>query len=128
MFRQAYKFTKIFCLLVIIMCIVVPAQAQEDAEEPLKFGQTVSGEITNRQFEVAYRFSAQEGDYIFINYEFDEPAIIILYEDYEQWRSYEYDYGDKMFLVDKIPADGDYIIIVSRSGGRAGVPGGRDRG
>lgn len=112
--------------LILLMTIVTITQAQGDT--PIEYGQTLTGEITNRNFEVPYVFSGAEGDVIVVEMaavdrggDLDRPDIILLDGEGELLAdtSESYSFGE-ILLATILPADGEYIILATRADGRAG--------
>jgi hypothetical protein len=120
-----YSKTHVVFLLVFLLAVwTLPAQAQDT---PIEYGDTVTGEITARTFEVGYVFEGVAGDVIIILIEgidtdevaeMDQPAIILLDSDYAVMGSVD-GYLDAL-LAAQLPADGEYTVLASRRDGRGG--------
>jgi hypothetical protein len=112
--------------LLALFCIAAPGLAQDEVPK-VEYGETVTGEITNRYFEVEYLFSGSAGDVILIEMKdpqdysgtMGSPAIILLDEKYNVISSLE-GYGGSVSFFASLPFSGDYSILATRAGGRAG--------
>jgi len=113
----------IMVLVLSSLLLAAPAAAQ-GGDIPIAYGDEVEGEITNAQFEVPYRFTGAEGDVVQAHMvvdesgDFYEPALILLDAENAVVASYEGWY--EATLLTPLPADGDYVLLASRIGGRAG--------
>lgn len=112
-------------LIAVLLALTLtgPALAQ-GGETPIAYGDVVEGEITDRQFEVAYRFTGEAGDMLFIHLipeessELYEPSLILLDAENSLLTSIEGWYEASLLVA--LPADGDYTLLASRTGGRTG--------
>ncbi len=110
--------------LIILTCLGVPALAQ-GGDTTIEYGQSVTGEITNQAFEVPYIFQGTAGDIIVAEMsaadvlgDLSMPSIILLDADFNMLSSV---YGfNSAVLVARLPADGTYNLLATRSDGRAG--------
>lgn len=116
---------KIFILLVIALSFAFPATAQDTT---IEYGQTVTGEITNREFEVPFDFEGSEGDVLIILMaavdtlgDLNSPEIILLDEEGEIIGDTSGAFSiNGALLAIELPASGNYTILASRVDGRAG--------
>jgi len=119
---------KYFALVIALLALsLTPAlvNAQDETSPLIEYGQTVTGEITNKEFEVEYRFTGTTGDVIIIEMkpvdtmgDLTSPEIVVLDTDYNVlWTADAY--GDTT-LSAMLPYDGDYTIFATRYGGRTG--------
>lgn len=117
-------------LIAVLLALTLagPTLAQ-GGETPIAYGDAVEGEITGAQFEVAYRFSGAAGDVVHIRLipdesgELYEPSLILLDAENSLLTSVEGWYEAE--LLTALPADGDYILLASRTGGRTGESAGK---
>lgn len=114
-----------FTLLMTVMPMLAYAQGEN---EPIKYGQTVKGEITNRNFEIPFDFKGSEGDVIIIEMspvdllgDLNSPQIILLNEegDVVGDTSGIFSFGTTIFVT-QLENDGTYTILATRSDGRSG--------
>lgn len=114
--------------VLLALALAGPALAQ-GAETPIAYGDTVEGEITGAQYEVAYRFTGAAGDVVHVHLVSDEsgelyePSLILLDAENSLLTSVEGWYEAE--LLTALPADGDYILLASRTGGRTGESAGK---
>jgi hypothetical protein len=112
----------LFCVLYV--GLPVAAQEGDSAENTIGYGETVSGEITNREFEVEYSFTGNAEDVIIVlmnrsdGSELDNPAVIILNEEFDVVASK--DSYASVTLIYELPSDGQYYAVATRRNGRAG--------
>ncbi len=94
--------------------------------ELLEYGASVSGEITNREFEHLYYFEASAGDVIVISLsqanEFDglDPYLYLTTEDNELLAQNDDSGSVNARIVYRIEEDGLYQIVATRLGDRTG--------
>lgn len=118
------KRTVLWITLVVLLCsLALPATAQ-DPTKPLSYGQTFTGTISNREFEVLYTFTGSAGDIILAimetpsESELHSPALLLLDSNAEAlasqsgWR--------QALLAYTLPAADTYTLIATRENGRAG--------
>jgi hypothetical protein len=112
-------------LLVLILCALVPSLVHsQESEDTIQYGQTLIGEITDREFEVEYYFQGKAGDVVIaaVNEHedsgMDEPALLLLDPNFDVIAADESFYS--VAIASKLPVDGEYTLIVSRRDGRAG--------
>ncbi|MCC6896949.1 MAG: hypothetical protein IT321_29290 [Anaerolineae bacterium] len=100
----------------------------QNGNETIEYGQTVTGEITNRNFEIPFDFTGSEGDVIIIEMspvddlgDLNSPQIILLNEDGDVVgdTSGSFSFGSTLFTT-QLENDGTYTILATRSDGRAG--------
>ncbi len=113
-------------ILLALLSLALPGLAQEDVPV-VEYGQVVSGQITNRTFEVEYGFAGAEGDVILAEMKpvegasnnFHSPAIVLLDADYNVLETANgYSLGVTLFA--QLPASGEYSLLATRQDGRAG--------
>ena len=112
--------------LLTILTIGLPVAAQDggDGDNVIEYGETVTGEVTNREFEVEYSFTGSASDIIVVlmtrsdGSELDSPALIVLNEDFEVLTSK--DSYASVTVIYELPEDGQYYLLASRRDGRAG--------
>lgn len=122
MFKRFVTFVSLF---VLTACFV--AVEAQDATTLIEYGQSVSGNITNKSFEVAYEFEVKKGDVFIIEMtsddasEFTSPQIILLNSDgdVEGDSSGNYGYGEA-FFVGEMGKDDTLTILATRADGRSG--------
>ncbi|MCA9882061.1 MAG: hypothetical protein KC708_03800 [Anaerolineae bacterium] len=108
---------KVVVMLLALVALVGSAFTAS-AQDSLKPGDTVEGEITNDTYAVSYEYVGIGGEVIIVDLfpvdilaDYDNPAIIIQLNGEELLR---YDgYGDTT-VVTQLPEDGTYSIIASR--------------
>ena len=95
----------------------------------IKYGDTVSGNITNRKFEIPYDFKGKKGDIVLIEMsqvdiagDLQSPEIILLNEsgDVVGDTSGRFLIFGSTVLATQLKSDGTYTILATRSDGRAG--------
>lgn len=115
-------------VLFTLVLLLIPA-ALVNAQEPLEVGVPVAGEITNAAFEVEFTFSGTGGDVIILSmptldedgYSNDlDGEVILIDSSGEIVASTAQNYDFYVALVTQLPADDDYLVIATRSDGRAG--------
>ncbi len=115
-------------ILFMFVLLLVPV-AMVNAQEPLEVGVPVAGEITNSEFEVEYTFTGNGGDVILISmptldedgYSNDlDGELILLDSENNIVASTAQNYDFYVVLATQLPADGEYLVIATRSDGRAG--------
>lgn len=101
------------------------AQAQTRS---IEYGQVVTGEITDRQFEVPFEFSGKRGDIVIIEMkavdslgDLDNPMLILM----DAQGRIIADTGDDFSIISaliavQLTSNGRYTVIATRSDGRAG--------
>jgi hypothetical protein len=124
MFHKTVIVVSMFCLFAIGLGAKSQVLAQEDTGKII-YGDTVTGEITDREFEIEYLFDAEEGDLIVISMkgaegadDMDYPSVILLNPDFDIVGS-TYGYTETLY-VSSIPSTGEYTILATRNDGRAG--------
>lgn len=107
-----------------LLASVFPVLAQQ-TDGTIEYGQTVSGEITNENFEIPYTFTGSQGDVIIIEMkavdplgDLDSPSVILLDSNFSVIGASD-TFGNVVFAA-KLPADGKYTILATRRDGRAG--------
>lgn len=117
--------THLFVVLVILLSMPFYAMSQE---LELNYGDIVTGEITDTEYEIEYSFTGNEGDVIVIEMKavnslggLTSPELILLgvngrvYADTS--RAFNF---SSTTLAAQLPDDGQYTIIATRRNGRAG--------
>lgn len=120
--RSNYFFIFAMCFAVSLLPNAV--LAQEDSNT-IAYGDTVVGEITNREFEIEYTFTGKADDVVVIEMhqvdvlgDLDHPVIMVLDTEYNPlWDTGSY---GSAVLAAMLPYDGEYVILATRSDGRAG--------
>ncbi len=118
-------------LLALLAAFLATYTVSAQEEVPvIGFEEVVTGEITNRNFEVPYKFAGKQGDVVIIEMsrlealsDLDRPALILL-DTSSRMMGQDDGYGN-ISLAAKLPADGEYTILATRSNGRAGDSVGR---
>ncbi len=110
-------------VIYLLICVTAFTALSQD-ENSLVYGESTTGEITNRHFEVEYVFAAKEGDVVVVTMvpedtsEFRNPGILLLNEDYnvvgEAFDSYS------VTLFHDVTKSGSYYILATRNDGRSG--------
>lgn len=120
-----FHMIKLFAV-VSILGTVIYGSAQDTPR--IEYGDTVSGEITNREFEIPFDFEGSDGDIIIIEMQpvdllgdLNRPEILLLDEkgDIVADTSQSYSYRGALLALE-LPDDGLYTILASRADGRAG--------
>ncbi|MBL8119152.1 MAG: hypothetical protein JNJ78_16575 [Anaerolineae bacterium] len=120
--RKIVLFTLILALLSIAGVNMIAAQ---DATA-LEFGQYVEGEITSNDYEFRYTFNGSAGDVVSVEMfpkpgTYDIDGYIFLRDPDGDVVAENDDYGYPLSLVvAELPADGEYTIVATRSGGSTG--------
>lgn len=118
----------IFLSVLLTFFVCIPVLAQEDENRnTLTLGESVTGEITDQNFEVEYTFEGDEGDVIAAfmrgteNSSFDAPQILLLNPEFDVIADTTSVVAvDGTRLISELPRDGEYTIIATRTDGRAG--------
>lgn len=120
---------KYLAYILLVLASIFTAAAQP--AQTLEYGQSVTGEITDRQFEVEYNFKADEGDVVLIQLipedtanGLSEPKITLLDQDSQVLTSTSASF-DAVTLIFDVPADGTYVILATRQDGRTGATQGK---
>ena len=115
------KLTILFAFLLLSFAVY----AQEGANT-LTYGDSMTGEITNRNFEVEYSFQGSAGDVIVVELIPDDtldglsqPSIIILNSEFDVLASVDAGISAAV-LVYELGQDGEYFILATRRDGRSG--------
>lgn len=110
-------------ILFLLIIMVIPAMAQDNV---LAYGDSVEGEVTNRDFEVEYVFEGAASDVIIVQLtpedEFDglsQPSIILLSTEGDVLSSVDASIGTAS-LVYELPKGGEYLVLATRQDGRSG--------
>lgn len=108
----------------VVFLVAFPVFAQEEVAV-IEYGEAVTGEITDQNFEVPYKFVGTQGDVVIIEMsqvetlgDLDLPALILL-DVNSRIMGQAYGFGD-VALAAKLPADGEYTILATRDDGRVG--------
>ena len=116
--------TSLYFSIFLILSISVWAQ---DEDNVINYGDIVTGEITNEEFEVEYTFTGNEGDVVIIEMnevdtlsDLRRPDLILLDTTGRVFLATDgYSSGNALLAV-QLPSDGDYVIIATRRDGRSG--------
>ncbi|MBI5930585.1 MAG: hypothetical protein HY862_14855 [Chloroflexi bacterium] len=115
----------IILFMLLFMALPSIAFAQDDGLKTIAYGETVTGEVTSREFEIDYVFGGKAKDVIAVFLvrdtsigDLSSPAIILLDADYNVLSSND-GYGS-VTLIYELPSDGEYHLLATRNGGRAG--------
>ncbi len=116
------RMLKVLFALLIIGATVFPALAQDTV---LEFGQAVTGEISDREFEFEYSFAGEEGQLISIQMspaddsELD-PEVYLYSSDNELLAANDDFPFPTSLILYRLPAAGEYLIVATRNDGRSG--------
>ena len=106
-----------------IICFAAFSVFSQD-ENSLAYGESATGEITNRHFEVEFAFEAEVGDVVVITMTpedteaFRNPGILLLNEDYDVIGEAFDSYSVTLFY--DVKDSGSYYILATRNDGRSG--------
>ena len=109
---------------VTLLAGVLPAAAQLEGQ-PISNGDSVTGKITNVDFDVLYSFEGKAGDVVEIEMlsvgeaGFDPYLYLTTPENNILARNDDY-YDLNARIVARLPADGTYVIVATRLGERSG--------
>lgn len=115
-------------ILTLVLCALPLHFAQAQEPDVIEYGETVTGEITNQNFEIPYEFRGKQNDVIIIELEpidpfgeLDSPALLLLdaENDIVADTSELFTVGSTKLAVE-LPVNGTYALIATRSDGRAG--------
>jgi hypothetical protein len=119
---------KLFILLIsVLIALPFAVHAQDDPTvgTNIAYGDTVSGEVSNRVFETLYFFEGKAGDVVQIEMIASESADLDAYlylttvENEIIAQNDDY-FGLNSRIVARLPADGTYQIVATRLGQRTG--------
>jgi hypothetical protein len=115
---------KLIISIILTMSLCVSVFGQE--KKLLEYGESVEGEITDKDFEVEYLFNANEGDVIAIELspedsfgDFSQPSIILLDSEFNVLETVDANISNAT-LVYEIETSGEHLILATRQNGRAG--------
>lgn len=113
-----------FIWLILLVLSVQPLVAQSE-ELDIAYGETVVGEITNRNFDVVYSFTGESGDLVVINFIANasanyDPFLYLTTPDNDIIAQNDDFYSLNSRIVAQLPDDGEYFIIATRRGERSG--------
>lgn len=113
-------------LIVVVMLFTTQALfAQSSDLLDIAYGDTLNGEISNRQFDVEYVFTGEQDDIVIINLnrsdsaDFD-PYLYLTTPENEIIAQNDDFYNLDSRIIAKLPADGDYHIVATRRSERSG--------
>jgi hypothetical protein len=111
-------------VFVSLLWVAMPLVAQRE-ETAIAYGETVSGEITNRNFDALYTFSGEADDIVLIQMTRDEsadfdPYLYLTTPDNQILAQNDDYYNLDSRIIARLPADGDYVIVATRRGERSG--------
>ncbi len=122
------KAVGVIYILLLSFSMTFLAQAQDST--PVKYGSTVSGEITADAFEIPYTFSGEQGDIVVVEMRrantdsgLYNAAVVILdpsgsiVADSTDYIAYE---GAEALVALELSEAGDYTILATRDSGRTG--------
>lgn len=114
-------------VLLLVMVVVPTSHAQADPTL-LTYGDSVTGDITNRTFEVIYAFEGQADDVVAIemkatNNDFDPYLYLTTLDNTVLVYNDDYNNLDAA-IVTVLPDTATYQIVATRNGGRVGTRGG----
>lgn len=120
----------LLCVLLVVPVLSVGAQ-DDGGANLLAYGDTVTGEIENRQFEVIYTFAGTAGDLVTItmtrtndNDDLD-PYLYLTTLDNDILMQSDDDYFSyNALIIAELPADDTYQIVATRNGGRSSTSSG----
>ena len=113
------------CMAMIIFVLSLqPLFAQEELD--IAYGETVPGEITNRNYDVVYTFTGESGDLVVINLIRSEsadydPFLYLATPENEIIAQNDDFYNLNSRIIARLPEDGEYLIIATRRGERSGT-------
>ncbi|GAB4508739.1 MAG: hypothetical protein OHK0046_02110 [Anaerolineae bacterium] len=116
----------VFLVLLFLLSFQVMTLRAQDT--PIEYGQFVTGEITNREFEVSYTFTGDAGQVVVIEMkpvdtlgDLNSPELLLIDAEGQLISSTVRTLSVlQAVLVAELPANGEYIIIATRRDGRAG--------
>lgn len=112
--------------LITLFILIVPLSAQAQGRlTPLEYGSTTPGEISNVNFEQIYTFEGQADDVVIIELKRSEVATFDPYLYLTTLQNELIASNDDYLNLDsrivaRLPVDGTYQIIATRTGGRTG--------
>ena len=119
------KFIRLYMILAVMLFAPMALAFAQD-EGPLGYGDSIQGEITNRNFEIEYSFEGTVGEVVVIQMTPEDtrdgltrPSVILLDTEFEVLSTVTGN-RDAATLVYMLPADGEYFILATRHDGRAG--------
>lgn len=116
-------------LLSVVAFVLVVSGVYAQDGEGIVYGDTVTGEITNRDYEVLYTFEGSADDIVIAEMEaltFDSelssPAILLLNSENDVVADTTETFSIRgALLVAELPADDTYTLIATRADGRGGT-------
>ena len=121
-------FSRYFGIISVVLALLALPMGVGAQDTPIVYGDIVTGEITNRNFEVGYVFTGSQSDIIVIEMRgielegvaeaLDNPMIMLLNSDYEVLASITSYYMATLAI--QLPDDGEYTVLASRRDGRGG--------
>lgn len=119
------KYVAILMTFVATMLLTLPVHAQTNT---IVYGDIVTGEITDTEFEIEYTFEASAGDVVVIEMtavdplgDLNSPELVLLGTDNRVLTDTADAFNlSSTVLATELPTDGTYTIIAGRRDGRAG--------
>jgi hypothetical protein len=122
------RFISIISVLLLLVFAVAVTNAQDEAggDGSINYGDPITGELTDREFEVEYYFEGRAGDVIIAamgepvyGEGVGEPALMLLDPDFDVIGANDTFFGEAT-IATILLADGEYTLIATRQDGRAG--------
>jgi len=122
-------YQRIIALFLIVCVFLTGSILAQDDTEPIDYGETVTGEVTDDRFAVPYTFTGAAGDVVVMTIDGDQdaptilfdPALILVSPDGEALA--DTTAGEGLFAsvaVVELPEDGDYTLFATRFDGEMG--------
>ncbi len=116
------------CIGLLLMMPMAITSAQDGDANKISYGDTVMGEVSNRQFEELYTFDGEEGDIVQIDLVSEQslfdPYLYLTTLDNEIIAQNDDNYSLDSRIIARLPATDTYQIVATRLSGRAGSGGG----
>ncbi len=120
------KTWKISTLVLMILTVFTSVLSAQEDDNLLEYGQSATGEITNRDFEIEYSFTASQNDIVVIRLVpddvmggLDNPSLILLDSDFNVLESVDAIFS-AVSLIFSIESEGEYFVLATRRDGRSG--------
>lgn len=116
------RLLKIVFALTLLALAAFPVAAQDTA---LEFGQEVTGEISDREFEFEYTFAGEEGQLVSIRMSPTEgseldPEVYLYTADNDLLAANDDFSFPTALILYTLPASGEYTLVATRNDGRSG--------
>lgn len=119
------------CVMLVVPVLTVGAQDDGGSTNVLAYGDTVTGEITNREFEQIYTFEGAADDFVTVTMtrtrddaDLDPYLYLTTLENDILAQSDDDYFSLNALIIAKLPADGTYQIVATRNGGRSSTSSG----